>query len=517
MKLRHALMMAVGTALAAIAGVHDPAMAQERKITGVVMDLGEALADAQVAIYKRQVNEQRISSPPPPYGTPPTDAFATYTDDQGRFELAWPEDAELVWLRWRDADGNTAKRYLTAPTEVELVLREPPPAPPEPPKPKTLHGRVIGLNLQPISGAYVQIYGWKTAGGEEQFFNPVPEYARTYTAEDGTFELQAPGEASLVMISAYTEELGTQSVTSGTRSETLRDIRLYKSRPPQKIFASGTVVDGEGNPVEGAKVTIFRPAGPRHGETDADGTFYIELPKAGHVVVRVEKEGVGFYATHKWSGKDRSRHPTHDMQIALRKPGVITGTVRDADSGAPIPHVKLAIEPCYFMHAQADISPTVDYMRVLAGQRFPREVRTDAEGRYRLQVDAGPAEMHLRRWGYMTTESRRGSSVSIPDGGEVTRDFTMKRLYTAAIRLLKDGQPLNHSDVGYEVEPDIMSHSFMPDGSAPVPWHVMFAVEQEGAVLRLIPERSTRGMVIEPNEIPMTLDDTVTDVHVREQ
>jgi thiol-disulfide isomerase/thioredoxin/protocatechuate 3,4-dioxygenase beta subunit len=123
------------------------------------------------------------------------------------------------------------------------------------------------------------------------------------------------------------------------------------------VSYSGRVVDLEGKPVAGASVGADdwtpgvgqRQPLVRFTKTDADGRFTLgALPKQGTVRLSASAGNQGFLS----NGVTWSAAGTNPDHITLFKPAVITGVVRDADTGKPIPEFQ--VRPGWYWHKNED-------------------------------------------------------------------------------------------------------------------------------------------------------------------
>jgi protocatechuate 3,4-dioxygenase beta subunit len=125
--------------------------------------------------------------------------------------------------------------------------------------------------------------------------------------------------------------------------------------------------------------------------TDAAGAFRLEMKGAGPYTVRVEAAGLAAAMFEKVT-------PGPRLAVALAKGGAIDGTVRDGNSGAPVPRV------------------VVEAREERRGVYLPNDVdagvvraRTDEQGRFRLEgLAIGLHHLNARARGF---DSARRSSV----------------------------------------------------------------------------------------------------------
>lgn len=199
-----------------------------------------------------------------------------------------------------------------------------------------LSGNVVGASGEPVGGVVVRSvlclrqgrYFWSLEQGQDD------ESART--DDEGIFEMEKPGAAGTEKIRRLLI-FEHDGYASGWVDADLAvagvDLRVQLFEP---TFLAGRVVDGEGNSVEGAVLSI-EPNSPSYrlvrgcsiavGTTDAEGEFLIEgIAKGASVHVNVTKDGFGPYSTRGYDGEGRAvAAGREDMVVTLGAGGMIEG------------------------------------------------------------------------------------------------------------------------------------------------------------------------------------------------
>jgi len=190
-------------------------------------------------------------------------------------------------------------------------------------------------------------------------------------------------------------------------------------RPPAGI--SGTVVDENGDPIPGARVSVeqyFPTDGkPRkfvraRGKTDDDGTFTIESVPPGRFVLVASIEGRPPAKSDEITVADGE--PVEGVRIASTPGGILYGTVTDA-GGQPVEGVRVS----------------VDRLSMTAPNTM-RPATTDVDGRYELVgMPRGPFSIRTFKQGFtsrvlsaITTEARGESQLDIEIAEGDKTEFT---------------------------------------------------------------------------------------------
>jgi uncharacterized GH25 family protein len=173
------------------------------------------------------------------------------------------------------------------------------------------------------------------------------------------------------------------------------------------ICCTGKVVDSQGHPVPGAKVSLYRFIVQKEiltfnvglvqiTTTKDDGFFTFEIVGEGEklsnpTVVLVEKEGLALGWANWYLGRDK------DIQITLGRPGVLAGKVID-ESGEPVSDAEVGISVM--------VIKAGDEMHYLTGkiseQIFSR--KTDSAGRFKFEniPSKAAAEFVVKKTGFAT-------------------------------------------------------------------------------------------------------------------
>ncbi len=498
-----------------------PAEAQgdERVVSGLIWDNGAPCVGAQVFVMKyMDADGSHSLIRPDTFDENPDSPYFTRTDENGLFSLPWKPDADGMRVHARNSEGVMLGKMLDEPRRsVLIVLRGgPPPPEPEPePEPVKLRGQVLGGDQKPIARAFVGV--WELIGPQQgplptaEDVNSIPEQYQAYSDENGMFEFTLPGGVRGVNLFLSNAEIGSVYANASAGRDEPQKVYLYI---PPKAYVAGAVVDGAGQPVAGALVRVYVGAhlGKNyHADTDAEGKFHIECDKASERIVLADKEGVGFYVTHVWTGRRRGKYLSHDMRLVLRPPGVIAGVVTDEATGAPLAGVEVKIKPYYVIKAQQEISPTQQSMMMLAERRFDRTAMSDEEGRCRLQCDAGIAHVYLTKISYRFTGSLRGGPVRVPAGEEVEVALTMRGLYGVMFVLDAGGKKVSGGDLNISAQDGSRTYNWGPPAGAE--WHTCRFVEQPGVVLTFEPVNRAHGMTCEPSQV--TVGETPQTVTLR--
>jgi protocatechuate 3,4-dioxygenase beta subunit len=254
-----------------------------------------------------------------------------------------------------------------------------------------VRGQVLDPDGKPLSGAKLYLGGF--AGSAE------PKYpVRATSGNDGRFEFsftrselgKADADDSTYQVLAMAEDQGCGWVTADVGAKELT-VRLAKDAP-----VSGRILDADGKPVAGAKLTVTGVAAAKGGDdggfvqsvtmgsgylkyayglgwvgplpgqpaeltTGADGSFKVSRVGRDRVVsLRLEGRGIATAALGAHGDK-------FEYHAAVSRP--IRGVVRDKDTGKPMAGVTV--------FSRRGINPRYEELG------SPRAV-TDKEGRYEL-------------------------------------------------------------------------------------------------------------------------------------
>ncbi len=156
---------------------------------------------------------------------------------------------------------------------------------------------------------------------------------------------------------------------------------------------SGRVYDAETG--ENLPGTVANDRGVEASTAGSDGRYATELP-AGDATLTATADG---YLSAS-QAVQLSRGGVHAVDFALQpihETGIVTGTVRDASTGDPL-------------------SGTVS--------RGSIQVQTGSDGRYSIEIPAGPATLTASAAGY----SGESADLQVPGGGEVSQDFDLQMM-----------------------------------------------------------------------------------------
>ncbi len=313
---------AVATAAADAADHEDEAVAEDADlvvIEGLVVDREGA------AVPFAEVWDARLASD---RGEP----FAT-ADAAGRFRVEVERPPFQLCAR---ADGHAASFVETVPegrSTVEFRLRLRGPA-------GRLAGRVVDATGEPVAGATVHVGHEIPAGAYRDAGRPrsLPAGPKVTTGADGRFEVGGlAAERTGIAVTRDGFAPWERVVTPTARQETPLLARLERGGT-----ILGTVEDGEGRPIAGARVRVsldermfvraHRIGAPDlETETDARGAFLLEAIPSGTARVRFEAAGrTGATVVRSIAdGREERIDPT------LLEPRETSGTLVD-ERGAPL-------------------------------------------------------------------------------------------------------------------------------------------------------------------------------------
>ncbi|MBF5042532.1 MULTISPECIES: carboxypeptidase regulatory-like domain-containing protein [Myxococcaceae] len=304
-----------------------------------------------------------------------------------------------------------------------------------------LLGRVLSPEGTPVAGAQVRL---TTGHAGESVLHPVAD--RFVSDAKGEFRFRAPEQAALeARHPDY--EAGRAVVGAVARAARVVELRLRPRAPgadggteAREVALAGQVVDARGQPVGGALVTAHSSARrfpTRYGDelgyqasTDEQGRFALEGVREGSYDLDAQAEGLA-------PGRlDDVAAGRADLRLVLAEGALLTGRVRDAASGAPLPSFSVAV-------SQA-VGP-------LRREGVAEQTVLDPEGRYRVAgVPSGELVVEVAAPGHAPAEAR----VQVPEGakGPLTADFALEpgaRL-TGTVVERDSGKPLADARVSLE-------------------------------------------------------------------
>ncbi len=187
---------------------------------------------------------------------------------------------------------------------------------------------------------------------------------------------------------------------------------------PEGMTVRGTVIDAEGDPVEGAIVISGRNVHGAEGktETDAEGRFEltgISVSEETVTILAVAADGSAAWA------EPVDPSIAFEPTLELGTPGSLVATITGAD-GRPAPDLEVQVFAGNLRISPADALPVELKTRAT-------DLRTDAEGRVRVEGLVPGLEYHVMwRTGPDAEHWEGGKSVTIYGDGEVMEvDMTM--------------------------------------------------------------------------------------------
>jgi RNA polymerase sigma factor (sigma-70 family) len=295
------------------------------------------------------------------------------------------------------ATPSSSKQSPPAPTKLQQTK-------PDDPETIVFGGQVLDAQKKPVAGAHVSIWGTSRDG----HFNLPADWvdkkalAEGQTDRQGNFRLLVPRKplanyAKLYVVAGKIEnglvlenillEASGAAKTSGTVPNSETVLRL----PAEKIIR-GRAVDLQGQPIEGVKVQVASlglgksralgsvtfswslretfPLWPSEAVTDKDGRFIVHgLSPSLWATLEINDDR---FTRQSFDIGEGSPDEVFDVNLALAPAKILEGTVTAADTGKPLPNVRLQL--------------FVDGQRVMFGE-------TDDKGRYRLKLPASGKEL----------------------------------------------------------------------------------------------------------------------------
>jgi protocatechuate 3,4-dioxygenase beta subunit len=320
------------------------------------------------------------------------------------------------------------------------------------------------LPTLPVLRARVVCAGAPVAGAE--VFRGRVLAARS--AADGTFALRARSGTVPLAVAARGCVRRMVDDVEVPREEVL-EIELLPERA-----LSGVVVDASGAPVRGVRVVPLDGEGQElaayagsvgnaalSAVTDAEGRFRLREVPEGELWIRIESATAGVrVATQTFMDVDAAQA----LRLVARTSANLGGRVVDA-AGRPVEH---ATVECNGVDASTELE-------------VPREVRTDAEGRFRFEgLLSGEYEVDVRP----TEHTGLAPARRRTKGGPEDVEFRLERagVLTGTVYEL-DGTP--HTTVG--IEATRLDRPAPDEG----PWHLDLedVTDRQGAFRILVPAR----------------------------
>lgn len=289
-------------------------------------------------------------------------------------------------------------------------------------------GRVKELGGPGVPGVTVEIVGAQDRS-----------LAATVTAEGGRFEFDRAPPRGSVLVTQLRSGEGPRLRHPRATPSPGASVTLWI--PPPAVI-EGIVIDGNGRPVEGARVVTDRLANlltapPWEGEvpripwsvsTDGDGRFVLPGAKAGDHRLRASE------GTREGSTECRAGDSNVIIELGAHPDGLMTleGTVRERVSGAPV----------------ADALIHVNIVRNWPGGRSSKGVtsaRSDASGRYEVQgLEEGAYALKASAEGHAPEETRAialdGALNNLDVELDLAREITVSVTYP-------DGTPAPDTEI----------------------------------------------------------------------
>ena len=258
------------------------------------------------------------------------------SDAEGKFEVSWdPQgwspDRTVFYVVGRHTDRNLAVAQPADEEAKQVELKLLPAA--------TLTGQVVDPNKEPIQGAYLLVM-LRASNWGSSFLT----YRSIKTDAEGRFEVGAIPAEQRYTITASADGYGqTQTDLSEDQVTSGRVQTGVYSLDVANLAVTGVVVDSDGEPVSGARVSCYggtRDNQPnRDTQTDTDGEFILDGVCAGRVRIQANAriEGVYTYGSIETEGGARDVRIT----IAERSSGSRYVPRRPAKlKGKPLPDLK---------------------------------------------------------------------------------------------------------------------------------------------------------------------------------
>jgi hypothetical protein len=222
---------------------------------------------------------------------------------------------------------------------------------------------------------------------------------------------------------------GTDATEGGRFSKPIKAYAIFAGSGPKTGAIEGVVMNKDGNPVEGAKITADRPSHAT-AESGPGGLYYMEVDAGRYKVVpddpSVKKSS--FTPTYKEVSVKKDGEETADFTIdsglqltidlsstsvAASGYSIVTGTIKTTQYGKPAPgvNVKLSVDPTD-PAAALTTAPKVAVCGP-SGRVWPTgsitdldgndvTVTTDSSGTYKFSLTVGtvPGNWELDAWAY---------------------------------------------------------------------------------------------------------------------
>jgi len=200
-----------------------------------------------------------------------------------------------------------------------------------------------------------------------------------------------------------------------------------------------TSIEGEvwrgKTPVEGVTVNMDHERHKVSGVSDANGRYAVRVWSPGHYLCMAQPANGGLYTQVVIVPPDTATVP---YDIAL-PPNAVTGTVRDADTGAPVPNARIRFENTERVSGQTAVN--FHYTRY-AGP----------DGTYRLDnLDARAIDLNVTASGYAPAESL----AVMPSEDGTSLDIALSRAGVLRGQVVDEtGMPVSGAFVGLDATGD---------------------------------------------------------------
>lgn len=221
----------------------------------------------------------------------------------------------------------------------------------------------------------------------------LPVTAPTETEKKGSSKKKVNTSATMIQADLAFAPLYSSLFTAEQIPSNALDLGTITLRKKIGRLRVRVVKDADKTPVPGASISIIDT--PLTGKTDAQGTWYSEVP-GGEIIVEVQgPAGSAFVATQK----QVTPHDTDVtvLEIALKRGVTVRGTVTAA--GQPVDAAAVRVDGLEYLQAT-----------------------TVATGSYTLVVPTGDYTLRVTKSGYVGAEKQQVFS-----GTEATVDFTLTK------------------------------------------------------------------------------------------
>jgi protocatechuate 3,4-dioxygenase beta subunit len=248
-------------------------------------------------------------------------ALAPPTDEEGRTELSGLPRGPAVAAARRDAKGSWTvgeSSPIGSTLRVALAARH------------TLTLAVVGPDDLPVEGLQLRLY--RGAAGVIEaamvgFGQPLPLNGRTRELEDGSVQI-SDLEAGAWRVLAAAPGFAARTEDFELAADSKHTVRLQQARTLETL-----VLDGEGQPVEGAEILVQARGGERSqrivdwgigaGRTDAEGRLLIRSLPTGEARVTAN------HPLHGQAHQKVAEPLPAQLVLAFERACTITGTLTD--------------------------------------------------------------------------------------------------------------------------------------------------------------------------------------------